>query len=48
MLYGAELRQTTLDNFFTVSKCVCRVIRANKIEKKFVQSSITKYMKMKK
>jgi hypothetical protein len=48
MLYGAELRQTTLDNFFPVRKIVFPVVNSKKKEKKYVQSDILKYMKCRK
>ena len=48
MLYGSELRQTTMDNFVSVTKFVYPVVKVVKKEKKFVQSSIVKFMKRKK
>ena len=45
MLYGSELRQTTMENFVTVSKFVYPVVKVIKKEKKFVQTSIVKFMK---
>jgi hypothetical protein len=47
-LYGAELRQTTMDNFVSFPKIVPSVIVVKERKKRFVQSCITKYLKCKK
>jgi hypothetical protein len=47
-LYGAEFRQTTMDNFVSVSKIVVPVVTLKKSEKKLVQSRITMFLKCKK
>ncbi len=46
-LYGPEARQTTMDNFFKITKRVIPVVKCAKKEKIYVQSSIKKYLKRK-
>jgi len=48
MLYGPELRQTTMDNFVSVSKYVFPVVNIEIEKKNLNQSSILKYLKCKK
>jgi hypothetical protein len=48
ILYGSELRQTTLENFFPVRQFVNPVIVSKKIKKKYVQSRIDEFLKVKK
>ena len=47
-LYGTELRQTTMDNFVSVSKLVFPIVNVEKKEKLFIQSSILNFVKSKK
>ena len=48
MLYGADVRQTTMDNFVSVSKIVFPVVNIKRKEQKMIQSSILKFVQRKK
>ena len=47
-LYGNEARQTTMDNFVSVTKMVYPIVSVMKKNKVFVQPSILKFIKRKK
>ncbi len=42
-LYGSEVRQTTMENFFNVEKRVFPVVKVVKKEKIYIQSTIDKF-----
>ena len=48
MLYGPDIRQTTMDNFVSVSKFVFPVVNVKRKEKVLIQSSILKFVKCEK
>jgi len=48
-LYGPEIRQTTMENFFVVTKKkICPPNNVTKSKKPLIQSSIVKFLKAKK
>ena len=48
ILYGKEVRQTTMDNFVSITRNVFPVVNVEKKKQVYVQSSILKYIKCKK
>ena len=48
ILYGKEVRQTTMDNFVSITRHVFPIVKFEKKKRVYVQSSILKYTKCKK